>query len=292
MVRSMTGFGRERMVLNGRDILIEIKSVNHRYSELTVKVPRAYSYIEEPLKKLIHSSISRGKTELTVSITNEAACDTVVNVNLSIAQGYINALKEANNILGLMNDLSLSQIMNLPDVFNVSKAEDDEDGILNDVKQVAAAASEKFLSMRECEGMKLSADVCGRLSVIEKMVKRIEKRSPEITENYRNRLYARLSEILGDSSIDEQRILTEAAIFSEKTAVDEETVRLLSHISQFRDLIANENIIGRKLDFIVQEMNREANTIGSKAQSLDITKIVIDIKSEIEKIREQIQNIE
>ena len=227
-----------------------------------------------------------------VSITNEEACDTVVKVNLSIAQGYINALKEANNMLGLMNDLSLSQIMNFPDVFNVSKAEDDEDDILNDVKQVAAAASKKFLSMRECEGMKLSDDVCSRLDVIEKMVKQIDHLSPEITDNYRNRLYARLSEILGDSSIDEQRIFTEAAIFAEKTAVDEETVRLLSHISQFRDLIDHENIVGRKLDFIVQEMNREANTIGSKAQNLDITKIVIDIKSEIEKIREQIQNIE
>lgn len=292
MVRSMTGFGRERMILNGRDILVEIKSVNHRYSELTVKVPRAYSYLEEPLKKLVHNDISRGKTELMVSITNEEACDTVVKVNLSIAQGYINALKEANNMLGLMNDLSLSQIMNFPDVFNVSKAEDDEDDILNDVKQVAAAASKKFLSMRECEGMKLSDDVCSRLDVIEKMVKQIDHLSPEITDNYRNRLYARLSEILGDSSIDEQRIFTEAAIFAEKTAVDEETVRLLSHISQFRDLIDHENIVGRKLDFIVQEMNREANTIGSKAQNLDITKIVIDIKSEIEKIREQIQNIE
>lgn len=292
MVRSMTGFGRERMILNGRDILVEIKSVNHRYSELTVKVPKAYSYLEEPLKKLVHNDISRGKTELMVSITNEEACDTVVKVNLSIAQGYINALKEANNMLGLMNDLSLSQIMNFPDVFNVSKAEDDEDDILNDVKQVAAAASKKFLSMRECEGMKLSDDVCSRLDVIEKMVKQIDHLSPEITDNYRNRLYARLSEILGDSSIDEQRIFTEAAIFAEKTAVDEETVRLLSHISQFRDLIDHENIVGRKLDFIVQEMNREANTIGSKAQNLDITKIVIDIKSEIEKIREQIQNIE
>ena len=280
------------MILNGRDILVEIKSVNHRYSELTVKVPKAYSYLEEPLKKLVHNDISRGKTELMVSITNEEACDTVVKVNLSIAQGYINALKEANNMLGLMNDLSLSQIMNFPDAFNVSKAEDDEDDILNDVKQVAAAASKKFLSMRECEGMKLSDDVCSRLDVIEKMVKQIDHLSPEITDNYRNRLYARLSEILGDSSIDEQRIFTEAAIFAEKTAVDEETVRLLSHISQFRDLIDHENIVGRKLDFIVQEMNREANTIGSKAQNLDITKIVIDIKSEIEKIREQIQNIE
>ena len=292
MVRSMTGFGRERMVLNGRDILVEIKSVNHRYSELTVKVPRAYSYIEEPLKKLVHNDISRGKTELMISITNAETSDAVVKLNLSIAQGYINALKDANNMLGLMNDLSLSQIMNFPDVFNVSKAEDNEDDILNDVKQVTAAASKKFLSMRECEGMKLSADICSRLDFVEKMVKQIDQLSPEITDNYRKRLYARLSEILGDSSIDQQRILTEVAIFAEKTAVDEETVRLLSHISQFRNLIDDENIVGRKLDFIVQEMNREVNTIGSKAQSLDITKIVIDIKSEIEKIREQIQNIE
>jgi len=292
MIRSMTGFGREHMLINGRDILVEIRSVNHRYNELSVRLPRSYAYAEEPLKKLVQDSISRGKGEISVSVTNISAPDTSVTVNAAVAQGYIDALRNANRELGLMDDLSLSRIMRFPDIFTLVKAADDEDAVWNDIKTVAESALSKFVQMREFEGAKLKEDVLGRLTVIENMVGEIEKLAPEMTAAYREKLFAKLSEILEDRNIDQQRILTEAAIFSEKVAVDEETVRLRSHISQFRTLLETESIVGRKLDFIVQEMNRESNTIGSKVQSIDITKIVIEIKSEIEKIREQIQNIE
>lgn len=292
MIRSMTGFGRERMILNGRDILVEIRSVNHRYNELYIKLSRAYMYLEEPLKKLVQDNISRGKTEVTVTIANISAPDTSIEVNTSVARGYVDALRKANEELGLMDDLSLSRIMRFQDIFTVVKAADDEDAIWNDVKTVTQSALSKFVSMRECEGVKMKEDVLGRLEAIEKMVSFIEEKSPETVTAYREKLFAKLSEVLNGQQIDEQRILTEAAVFSEKIAVDEETVRLRSHISQFRSLLETESIVGRKLDFIVQEMNREANTTGSKAQNLDITRTVIDIKSEIEKIREQIQNIE
>ena len=292
MMRSMTGFGRERMMLNGRDILVEVRSVNHRYNELSVKLSRAYMYLEEPLKKLVQDNISRGKTEISVTITNISAPDTSIEVNTSVARGYIDALRKANEELGLMDDLSLSRIIRFQDIFTVVKAADDEDAVWNDVKTVAQSALSKFVSMREAEGTKMKEDVLMRLELIEKMVSFIEEKSPETTVAYREKLYAKLTELLSGQQIDEQRILTEAAIFSEKIAVDEETVRLRSHISQFRTLLETESIVGRKLDFLVQEMNREANTTGSKAQNIDITRTVIDIKSEIEKIREQIQNIE
>lgn len=292
MIRSMTGFGREKMLINGRDILVEIRAVNHRYNELTIKIARAYAYLEEPLRKLIQDSVSRGKTEVSVTITNISAPDTSIEVNTSVARGYVDALRKANEELCLMDDLSLSRIMRFQDIFTVVRAADDEDAIWNDVKTVASLALDKFVSMRECEGQKMKDDVCGRLKTIEDIVGQIEKKAPETVKLYRDKLYSKLCEVLSDRQIDEQRILTEAAIFSEKIAVDEETVRLKSHISQFNSLIETESIVGRKLDFIVQEMNREANTIGSKAQNLEITRKVIDIKSEIEKIREQIQNIE
>ena len=292
MMRSMTGIGRERMMLNGRDILVEVRSVNHRYNELSVKLSRAYMYLEEPLKKLVQDNISRGKTEISVTITNISAPDTSIEVNTSVARGYIDALRKANEELGLMDDLSLSRIIRFQDIFTVVKAADDEDAVWNDVKTVAQSALSKFVSMREAEGAKMKEDVLMRLELIEKMVSFIEEKSPETTVAYREKLYAKLTELLSGQQIDEQRILTEAAIFSEKIAVDEETVRLRSHISQFRTLLETESIVGRKLDFLVQEMNREANTTGSKAQNIDITRTVIDIKSEIEKIREQIQNIE
>lgn len=291
-MRSMTGFGRERMMLNGRDILVEVRSVNHRYNELSVKLSRAYMYLEEPLKKLVQDNISRGKTEISVTITNISAPDTSIEVNTSVARGYIDALRKANEELGLMDDLSLSRIIRFQDIFTVVKAADDEDAVWNDVKTVAQSALSKFVSMREAEGAKMKEDVLMRLELIEKMVSFIEEKSPETTVAYREKLYAKLTELLSGQQIDEQRILTEAAIFSEKIAVDEETVRLRSHISQFRTLLETESIVGRKLDFLVQEINREANTIGSKAQDVDIARRVIDIKAEVEKIREQIQNIE
>ncbi|MBP0961086.1 MAG: YicC family protein [Oscillospiraceae bacterium] len=292
MIRSMTGFGRERMVLGGRDILVEIRSVNNRYNELSIRLSRAYLYLEEPLKKLVQEYISRGKAEVSVTITNISAPDTSIAVNTSIAKGYVDALRKANDELGLMDDLSLSRITHFQDIFTVVKAADDEDQMWNDVKTVAEAALKKFVSMRENEGARMKEDVLGRLAAIEQMVGVIEEKAPETVAAYREKLFAKISEVLADKAVDEQRILTEAAIYAEKIATDEETVRLRSHIEEFRTILEKEDIVGRKLDFLVQEMNREANTTGSKAQNIDITKTVIGIKSEIEKIREQIQNIE
>lgn len=292
MIKSMTGFGRDLKHINGRDILVEIRSVNHRYYEFNAKVPRIYGYLEQKLKAFLNGKISRGKVEISLSMFNADATQEDIEVNIPIANGYINALRKANGQLQLNDDLSLSKIMRLPDIFTVKKVIEDEEQVWDDVMPVAKVALEKFILMRETEGKKMKADFENRLEFIEGKVSEIEKLSPEVTQNYRKHLYDRLSEVLQDKNIDEQRILTEAAIFSEKTAVDEETVRLRSHISQFRQLIEMDEPVGRKLDFLIQEFNREVNTIGSKAQSIDITKIVVDLKSEIEKIREQVQNIE
>lgn len=292
MIKSMTGFGRALQHTDGRDILVEIRSVNNRFYDFTAKVPRSYGYLEEKLKSFLNGSISRGKVEISVSMLNTDGTDADVEVNEVIAQGYVKALRKANETLSLEDDITLSNLLRLPDVFTVKKVIEDEEHIWNDVQPVAESALEKFITMRETEGEKMKVDLLSRVDFIENKVCEVEKRSPLVTENYRQRLEAKLREVLDDKNVDEQRIVTEAAIFSEKTAVDEETVRLHSHISQFRQLVESKDPVGRKLDFLIQEFNREVNTIGSKAQDLEITKIVVDLKSEIEKIREQIQNIE
>lgn len=292
MIRSMTGYGRSQKTLDGREILVEIKSVNHRYFEFSARVPRAYGYLEEKLKSFLQGKVSRGKIEMGVTIYNIEGKDALIEVNSSIAKGYVDALRKANDTLELKDDITLSNLIRLPDIFNVIKNTEDEEVIWNDVKIAAEDALNNFISMRETEGLKMREDVEQRLDYIQNLVEKVEQRSPMVTEAYRERLYNKLSEILNDKKIDEQRILTEAAIFSEKTAVDEETVRLKSHINQFRDLLKINEPVGRKLDFLIQEFNRESNTIGSKAQDVEITKIVVELKSEIEKIREQIQNIE
>ena len=288
----MTGYGRNQATVDDRDILVEIRSVNNRYYDFSARIPRAYGYLEEKLKNLLQGSISRGKVEICVSVYNTESKDEFIEVNKSVAKGYIQALRQVNEDLALKDDLTLSQLIKLPDVFSVKKIIDDEELIWTSVKTVADTALEKFVQMRETEGEKLKEDVISRLDTITEMIRVVAERSPTITENYRNRLFTKLKEVLSDNNIDEQRILLEAAIFSEKIAVDEETVRLKSHIHQFRELLDLSEPVGRKLDFLVQEMNREANTIGSKSQDIEITRIVVDIKSEIEKIREQIQNIE
>lgn len=292
MLRSMTGYGRSQKIINGRDILVEIRSVNHRYYEYSSRIPRVYNYIDDKLKTMLKSNISRGKVEISVSVNNIDGKDAVVALNSGIAAGYIEALRGASAELNLQDDLKLSNLLRLPDVFNVQKAPDDEEQIWNDVSEVVAEALDKFVEMRCIEGGKLKNDVTEKAGLILDMVSRVEELSPLTVENYRNRLYAKLSEILEGKEIDQQRVVTEAAIFAEKIAVDEETVRLRSHISQLREMLESDEAVGRKLDFIVQEMNREVNTIGSKAQDLNITRLVVDMKAEIEKIREQIQNIE
>ncbi len=292
MIKSMTGYGRGQQIIDGREITVEIKSVNHRYFEFSARVPRAYGYLEEKLKSFVQGKVSRGKVDVGVTIFNIEGKDAQIEVNQSIAVGYIDALRKANEAIGLTDDLALSQLIRFPDIFNVIKTTEDEEVIWNSVKCVAEEALSNFVSMREIEGQKMKDDINSRLTYISELVAKVEERSPLVTDAYRERLYNKISEILNDKKIDEQRILTEAAIFSEKTAVDEETVRLRSHIQQFTALLNSTDAVGRKLDFLIQEFNRESNTIGSKAQDVEITRIVVELKSEIEKIREQIQNIE
>lgn len=292
MIKSMTGYGRSQKHLLNRDILLEIRSVNNRYFDYNVRLPRLYGYLEDKLKNLAQGCISRGKVEISLSMFNSDAADELIEVNETVAAGYLNAMRSANEALGLNDDLRLSVLTRFQDIFNVKKVVEDEEAVWEAVKEVAEEALHNFVEMRMTEGEKMREDITDRLFLLESMVKRVETQSPNVTENYRNKLYTKMKELLEDSNIDEQRILLEAGIFSEKVAVDEETVRLKSHISQFRDLIESDEPVGRKLDFLVQEMNRETNTIGSKAQDLEITRTVVEMKSEIEKIREQIQNIE
>lgn len=288
----MTGFGRERAAFDEREILVEIRSVNHRFYEFTARTPRAYGYLDEKLKALLGGKISRGKVEVSVYIYNKEGVNADITVNRELAHGYLDALRAAAPDLGVEDDLKLSDIMRLPDLFTVVKTQENEELVWEQVKQTAETALEHFVEMREIEGEKMHKDISSRLVYIENSVRTVEERSPKVTEAYREKLAAKIAEVVGDRNIDDARILTEAAIFSEKTAVDEETVRLHSHIAQFRQLIDSNEPVGRKLDFLVQEMNREVNTTGSKCSDLDITRIVVDMKSEIEKIREQIQNIE
>ena len=292
MIKSMTGFGRERIVNESRQILVEIKSVNHRYLEFSAKTPRAYGYLDEKLKELLKTSISRGKVEVSVSIYNQEGINAEIEINKELAKGYLNALRNSADELDLKDDLTLSKIMKLSDIFTVVKKTEDEEVIWNEVKAVAESAVEKFVEMRTVEGEKMYADISSRLDYLEDAVGKIENRTPSVLEGYKQRLYDKIKETIGDREVDDQRVITEVAIFADKIAVDEETVRLRSHISQFRDLINSTEPVGRKLDFLIQEMNREVNTTGSKAQDLTITQLVVDMKSEIEKIREQIQNIE
>lgn len=292
MLRSMTSFGRERAAFEEREILVEIRSVNHRFYEFTARTPRAYGYLDEKLKSLLGGKITRGKVEVSVYIYNKEGVNADITVNKEIAHGYLDALRAAAPELEVEDDLKLSDIMRLPDLFTVVKTQENEEQVWEQVKQTAERALEKFVEMREVEGVKMHDDIASRLGFIEQMVNSVEERSPKVNDLYREKLYAKLTELLKDRNIDDSRVLTEAAIFSEKTAVDEETVRLHSHIAQFRTLINSSEPVGRKLDFLVQEMNREVNTTGSKCSDLEITKTVVDLKSEIEKIREQIQNVE
>ncbi len=292
MIKSMTGFGRGHKVLNGRDITVEIRSVNHRYYEFSSRLPRSLNYVEERLKSLLQGRISRGKVEVSVLLNNVEVADEKITINRDVVREYIEALRSVKEEFGLTDDLALSNVLRIPDAFTVVKTETDEEQLWEDIKSTAEEALEHFISMRENEGARMKQDVLSRLAKIEEWVGVVETRSPQVVEDYRKRLYDKMCEVLSSSNIDENRILLEAGIFSEKTAVDEETVRLRSHIAQFRSMLESGEPVGRKLDFLVQEMNRETNTIGSKVQDIEVTRIVVDQKSEIEKIREQIQNIE
>lgn len=294
MIRSMTGFGRAQMMIDSMNITVELRSVNHRYFEFNSRVLRSYGFLEEKLKSFVGSLVARGKVECYVSVENLEDSEVEILVNHSLAGSYIKALNELadRNDLALRDDLVLSTLARNNDIFVIHKQEADEDRIWNAVKTVTEEAVAKFISMREVEGEKLKNDVLFRADEILKKVAVIEERSPETVKEYNEKLLTRINEFLSDVQVDEQRLLTECAIFADKVAVAEETVRLRSHIDQLRQFMDSNEAVGRKVDFLVQEMNREANTIGSKAQDVTIARNVIDIKAEIEKIREQIQNIE
>ena len=292
MIKSMTGYGRSQQLVDGMNITVEIKSVNHRYFEFSSKLSRTYGFLDEKLKSFFNGRLTRGKMECYVSIEAVEEPDTVISLNHSLVQGYINAYKELAETYGLENDIKVSDISRVGDIFAVRKQAADEEKIWNAVSVVAEDALNGFVSMREREGSRLRDDVLSRLNTIIENVEFIEERSPQTVAEYNEKLLGRLRELLADAHIEEQRILTEAAIFADKIAVAEETVRLRSHISQLRMFLDSSEAIGKKMDFLVQELNREANTIGSKAQDVEIARRVVSIKAEIEKIREQIQNIE
>ena len=293
MVRSMTGFGRAQKELDGMNITVELKSVNHRGFEFSAKTPRTYGFLDDKLKTLFQSVITRGKVECFITISALDSDDCVVEVNHSLAGGYYAALKELAERYGLSADFSVAALARCSsDIFVVRKNAADEDAVWAAVSQVAQEAADIFIAMREAEGQRLKDDVLARAQVILEDVAYIEKRSPETVKEYNDKLLERMKALLGDIHVDEQRLLTEAAIFADKVAVAEETVRLRSHIDQLHLLLESSESVGRRLDFLAQEMNREANTIGSKCQNVDITKRVLNIKAEVEKIREQIQNIE
>ena len=292
MIRSMTGFGRAQDTVDGVTVTVEIKSVNHRYFDFSCRVPRNYGFLEEKLKSFVQSRVTRGKIECYVQIEAQEVEECIVKVNHSLAKGYIDALNEIGEVYGLENDINVSAVARNHDIFSVHKSDAEEEVIWKAVSVVANIASDSFVSMREREGEKLKADILSRCDLILEKVSFIEERSPQTVTEYNAKLLERMQSVLGDVQVDEQRLLTEAAIYADKIAVAEETVRLRSHISQLCALLGENGSVGKKLDFIVQEMNRETNTIGSKANDLKITNFVIENKNEIEKIREQIQNIE
>ncbi|MBE6769506.1 MAG: YicC family protein [Ruminococcaceae bacterium] len=292
MVRSMTGFGRAEQDFDGLNVTVEIKSVNHRYFEFSSRLPRSYQYLEEKLKNFCQGRIARGKVEVSVLIDDTRPGGTKVEINGEYCDSYLNALKTLKTCYDLKDDISVMTVARNPEVFKVTKSDLDADLLTESVLSVASAAADAFVAMRETEGQRLKADVENRVGIILNRVELIEKRSPETVKIYREKIEQKMLELLGNVQVDEQRLLTETAIFADKVAVAEETVRLRSHMQQLCALMEDNEAIGRKLDFVVQEMNREANTIGSKAQDIEIARAVIDIKAEIEKIREQIQNIE
>ncbi len=292
MINSMTGFGRFEGAVNGRSITLEIKSVNHRYTEFSCRLTRGYSFLEEKLKSYITSKVKRGKIDMFVSISEPEDTPTDVVINHNLAQGYINALRELEEKYGIKNTVNTVDVGKYPDVLTVNKAPEDEEKVWADVQTAVDSALEGFLAMRSAEGERLKADVLSRAKTIMALVAEIEERSPVTVEDYKARLKEKIEEFLGSGEYDEQRIITEVAIFADKVAVDEETVRLRSHFEQLNTYLNADEPVGRSIDFLIQEMNREANTIGSKVKDAEIAQKVVRIKNEIEKIREQIQNIE
>ena len=292
MLRSMTGYGRGEATVDGCRIVFEIKSVNHKYFEFNSRISRGYLFLEDRLKAYVQSKISRGKVDVFLQIEPLEETDVQVLVNHALASGYLSALRELKERYQLPDEPTLALMSRYSDVFSVHKAPADEDAVWNAVRQVADMAIASFLKMRETEGTRLQEDILEKAAEVITLVDQIEQITPETVESYRERLQGKIQELLQDNRFDEQRLLTEVAIFADKVAVDEETVRLRSHFQQLRKLVDSQGPVGRKIDFLVQEMNREANTIGSKSVNSQIAYLVVDIKALIEKIREQVQNVE
>ena len=292
MIKSMTGYGRAVETVNGREFTVEIRSVNNRYLDCTVKMPRMVSFAEDAVKQAVKAAISRGKVDVFITIKSEASDDTKISLNAAVLNGYLAAMRQMVSEYGVQDDISVSTVSRLPEVFTVEKPEVDEDALKADLMQVVAAALEGYNAFRATEGAALDADLRKRGNTILELVSQVEAGNAQTVIDYRARLENKLKEVLANTAIDESRILTEAAIFADKVAVDEETVRLRSHLEQMNTMLTAGGAMGRKLDFLLQEMNREANTIGSKCTDVRLARIVVDIKAELEKIREQTQNIE
>ncbi len=292
MIRSMTGFGRGQDTIDGLSIVVEIKSVNHRYYEYNSRLPRAYNFLDEKLKNYLQQRISRGKVDVFVQIDTLETASSEVSVNFALAESYLQALRELGERYGVRDDISVTNLARYPDILTVRQAAVDEDTVWAAVQQVTDAALDRFVAMREQEGARMREDILSRAETILQAVAAVEERSPQTVREHMDKVTARMRELLDGAAVDEARLLNEAAIYADKIAVAEETVRLRSHIDQLGRMLGSGEAVGRKLDFLVQEMNRETNTIGSKCSDLELTRIVVDIKAEIEKIREQIQNIE
>jgi len=292
MIRSMTGYGGAKGASGKLEISLEIKSVNNRYLDCTIKLPRFFGSFEESLKSIVQKNISRGKVDIYISIDSSNADDIVVKINHPLAKAYVSALQTIAWENELSGEIRVTDLTRFPDILQAEKSEIDTEALCADISEVLKAALSDFNDMRVREGEKLGRDISARLDEIERLTVLAEEVSPRSVEEYRQKLEARMSEVLQSANIDEARLLTEAAIFADRVAINEETVRLHSHISQLRELISSDEPVGRKIDFLIQEFNREANTIGSKGNDAQISKIIVDMKAEIEKIREQAQNIE
>ena len=292
MIRSMTGYGRAVQTIDGREITVELRSVNNRYLDCTVKLPRMFSFAEDSVKNRVKAAVSRGKVDVYIGVNAAQAADVQVAVNRPVLESYLAALRQIETEYGVRDDVTVMSLARLPDVFSVEKTEEDEQKLTQDILSVAEEAISRYNAMRETEGAALETDLRGRAATILERVALVEQRSPATVAEYRERLRQKMQEVLQNTAIDEGRILQEAAIYADRIAVDEETVRLRSHLAQLGDMLTKGGAIGRKLDFLLQELNREANTIGSKCNDLELSNIVVDMKAELEKIREQTQNIE
>ena len=292
VIKSMTGYGRAVETVNGREFTVELRSVNNRYLDCSVKLPRSLSFAEEAVKQAVKATISRGKVDVFISVRSEGGEEVKVSLNTAVLEGYLTAMRQMVTDYGVADDISVSAVSRLPEVFTMERPEVDEDQLKEDLMAVVAKAIEGYDAMRRTEGVALENDLRSRGQTILELVAQVEQGNAQTVVDYRTRLENKLQEVLANTSIDESRILTEAAIFADKVAVDEETVRLRSHLQQMNTMLSGGGAVGRKLDFLLQEMNRETNTIGSKCSDVRLARIVVDMKAELEKIREQTQNIE